>query len=368
MGASCFGWLPASDPRCRGTAQEPVKGRIPQTRVQGGIGCRTGRRLDILLAVVSAILGLMVGSFLNVVIYRLPRGTFLAGGKRSHCPACNAQIAWYDNLPVLSWLLLRGKARCCEARISIQYPLVELITGVAFLAIWLYQGPGGFRGSEAVWTEGGHWNLAAVLLLISSFALTASLLAASVIDLQHRILPNAINYPGLALSLLLSLLLPSIHEDDWLFAQFRETGPNTRSFIVALAGMAVGAGLLQFVAWAGKKIYGRDAMGMGDVKLMAFMGALLGPGGVLLALALSVLLGAFGGILAAVFTKDPMIPFGPSLAIGSLACWFSEGWIRYLLGEAWPLWLRTSPYGMPTLIGICVLCVFAILFLRRLRR
>ena len=324
--------------------------------------------MQILLSVVSAIVGLMVGSFLNVVIYRLPRRTFFSGGKRSHCPACDAQIAWFDNLPVVSWLLLRGRARCCQARISIQYPLVELITGAAFLGIWLYQGSGGFRGSEAVWTAAGGWDFSALLMLLASFALTAALIAGSVIDLQHRILPNAINYPGLVLALLLSLLLPSIHADDWLFARFQEAGPSGRSLFVALAGMAVGAGLLQLVAWVGKKVYGRDAMGMGDVKLMAFMGALLGPGGVLLALAVAVMLGAFIGILATVFTKDPMIPFGPFLAVGSLASWFAEGHMRYLLGEAWPQWLRESPYGMPTLVGICILCVLAILFLRRLRR
>ncbi len=310
----------------------------------------------------------MVGSFLNVVIYRLPRETFLSGGKRSHCPSCQAQIAWFDNLPVISWLLLRGKGRCCGTRISIEYPLVELVTGSAFLAIWLYQGQGGFRGSTAVWSPLVGWDAAAVLLLVASFALTSALLAASVIDFHHRILPNAINYPGLALALLLSLLLPSIHADDWLYGRFHEAAPSARSFLVALAGMAVGAGLLQLVAWIGKKLYGRDAMGMGDVKLMAFLGALLGPGGVLLALALAVLLGAFGGIAAAIFTRDPMIPFGPFLAVASLASWFAEGSIRYLLGEAWPLWLRTSDYGMPTLVGICVLCLFAILFLRRLRR
>ncbi|MEZ5989822.1 MAG: prepilin peptidase [Planctomycetota bacterium] len=318
--------------------------------------------MEYLLAAVSAVFGSMVGSFLNVVIYRVPEKAFFERGTRSRCRSCGARIAGWDNVPVLSWLLLRGKARCCGARISVQYPLVEAGTALAFLAVWLHQGSG------RVWTAGEGWVPAAVGELLASWFLVAVLIAHSVIDLRHRILPDALNFIGLVVGVVLSAVLPRIHAGSWPYDALAGAGPASAGLLTGLAGAAVGAGLLWLVAWGGERLYRTEAMGLGDVKLMAFLGAFIGPVGVLLAIGVAVLLGAVVGIVAVAVTRDPKIPFGPFLAIGSLASWFAEPGLRTLLVEDWPRWLQQSAAGPFVLVGICLVCLGAILFLRRLRR
>jgi len=311
------------------------------------------------LAIASLVLGLIVGSFLNVVIYRVPLGTFTSGGARSRCPHCNAPIRWYDNIPVFGWLRLRGKARCCGKPISVQYPLVEAFTGVAFWLVYLYHSKDYRLGVP-------HGNQLALLLV--DFYFVATLIAASVIDLKHRILPTVLNYLGIAVGLLASLFLPELHAHSFLHeALGPEVNPDNIGFIAAIAGLTAGAGSLYLVAVIGKRIYRRDALGLGDVKFMAFAGCFIGADGVLIALISACLLGAVIGILSAIKTGDPLIPFGPFLALGVvLARFFGDECQKFLFVD-WPAWLHESSLAIPVMLAFTGLCAAAMLYLRRLR-
>jgi leader peptidase (prepilin peptidase) / N-methyltransferase len=236
------------------------------------------------LALLATALGLIVGSFLNVVIYRLPRRESLSW-PGSHCPQCGHPIRWYDNVPVVSWLLLRRRCRDCGEPIPWRYPLVELLTGVAFLAAFLVYGP--------------EWRTVQVAVFL------AALIAVSFIDLDHRIIPDRIVLPGAAVGLLTSILLdPS---DWWVYC-------------VAALG-AAGFLLVIGLIWPG-------GMGFGDVKLALMMGAFLG-GGVIVALFLGFLAGGLSGVLLLATGKKKRrdkIPFGPFLSLGGAvtALWGSS--------------------------------------------
>ena len=217
--------------------------------------------------------GLVIGSFLNVVIARLPERRSL-WRPASACPACGAAIAWYDNVPVLSFLALRGRCRACAVAISSRYPAVELLTGVAFLGAWLAFGPT------------GRFVVAAALL--------ATLIAIAAIDLEHQIIPDAITLPGILAGVLI--------------------GVGTGVWLDALIGVAVGGGVFFAIILIQPR-----GMGGGDMKLGAMLGAFLGWKVLLFALFVAVTL---GGALAITLLatglrgrKDP-IPFGPFLALG----------------------------------------------------
>ncbi len=312
-------------------------------------------------ALVCLLFGLVVGSFLNVVVHRVPRGTFFSGGRRSHCPACGATIRWYDNLPVLSWLLLRGTARCCGARISIRYPLIEALTGAAFVGLW-------FVHRSQIVPDSGTLSFHGLALFGVDAALAGLLIAASAIDLEFRILPTSLNLIGFGLGVAAAVLLPDSMTGSWLAARLEPSPPAARALITALAGSALGAGALYSIAWIGARVYGTEAMGLGDVKFMAFTGAFLGPGATLLALLLACLLGAVIGLAAALRTGDPRIPFGPFLAIGVAAARFGRAPLATWVLRDWPHWLQTSPYAPFVLLGLALLSLFALFSLRRLRR
>ncbi len=314
--------------------------------------------MEIVVGAFCALLGLVVGSFLNVVIYRVPRGTFLSGSSRSHCPACDAPIRARDNIPVLGWLLLRGRARCCAARISIRYPVVELLTGIAFFLLYLHRAP---------FLEDGALQPRVFLFLVEAW-LVASILAASAIDLEFRILPDAINFLGIGVGLLASALLPELHAESWLTGQVSGVGPNALSVLDALLGLLCGAGALYLVAVLGKLVYRTDAMGLGDVKFMAFTGCFLGPDGVLLTLLIACVVGALVGLILAIKTGDPLIPFGPFLAVGVIVARFFGAETSELVFRRWPEWMRTSDLAVPFLIVFSVLCLLALFALRRIRR
>jgi len=225
------------------------------------------------------IVGTIVGSFLNVVIYRLPRGESLVR-PRSRCPNCGTPISAWDNIPIVSFLLLRGRCRACRAPIAWQYPLVELTAGVLVLAAWL---------------RDGSW-----LDVAGSVILLLSLLAVFFIDLVHHIVPNAITYPGIMVGLLLAA------------AQGR--------FLDGLLA-AVGAGAFFLLV----AIVSRGGMGGGDVKLAAMMGAFLGWPSIAVAMLIAFTSGATVGVLLIASgrrtRKDP-IPFGPALAVGGVLALF----------------------------------------------
>lgn len=311
-----------------------------------------------ILAVLGLLFGLIVGSFLNVVIHRVPRRTFFKAGQRSHCPACGAPIAWYDNIPVLSWLRLRGRARCCGALISVRYPFVEVLTGIVFAAACF---------GRDVTTADGFQVAQAGLLAVDLFLL-AMMIACSAIDLEHRILPDVLNFFGIGVGFLVAFLLPELHAGGWFSRIASQLDPGGIAFLNAFCGCLLGAGSLYAIAWIGKLAYKTEAMGLGDVKFMAFTGTFIGPDGVLLTLLVACVLGAIIGLIATMRTGDPLIPFGPFLAAGVLLAHFARGDAFRWIFEDWPRILRTSSWGTPLLLGISLLSLVALFWLRKRRR
>jgi leader peptidase (prepilin peptidase)/N-methyltransferase len=281
-------------------------------------------RVPFSLAMIATF-GACVGSFINVVAYRLPRACMSIAKPRSRCPRCSSPIAWYDNLPVLSWLLLRGKCRRCRTRISIRYPLVELLVAALFVIVAVRVLP-----AEALrnpWSHGVAWLDCGVRLLI-----TGALVSLSLIDLDHRILPDPITKSGIVAGPFLAFLAPRVQPspviDGWrLFgSDSLQTmlGTNVVALVHGVLG-AIASGLLLWgIGALGSRVFRKPAMGFGDVKMFAAMGAVLGFWS-LLALFVAVLTGAVIGILVKLAGKGRYIPFGPFLAIGM--------WIVMLWGE-----------------------------------
>ena len=227
----------------------------------------------------TVLFGLAIGSFLNVVIARLPEGRSL-WRPGSACPGCGAAIAWQDNVPLLSFAMLRGRCRACALPIPWRYPIVEGVTGAAFAAAWIAFGP----GAEFV---------AAAVLLSALIAITA-------IDLQHQIIPDVISLPGILAGVVASLAARRV------------------SWLDPALGILAGGGVFLVIIVAYGLVTGGEGMGLGDVKLGAMLGAFLGWKAVLFSLFAAVLL---GGVVASAMLargggrKDP-IPFGPFLAVG----------------------------------------------------
>ena len=228
----------------------------------------------------AAVFGLVVGSFLNVAIHRLPaEGLSIFRPLRSFCPACEATLSWMENLPVASWMLQGGRCRHCSARISWRYPLVELLTaGLWCLAVWR--------------TPLELWPLLGVHLLVLS-----GLLVATFVDFDRFEIPDEVSIGGMILAPLLSFLVPSLHVDSWV-ARELSGGAGLEAWaalVASLAGLAVGAGVLLFIGMLGRAAFGRDAMGLGDVKLLAAGGGFIGPGGALVALVVASVLASIAG-------------------------------------------------------------------------
>jgi leader peptidase (prepilin peptidase)/N-methyltransferase len=236
-------------------------------------------------------LGLLFGSFGNVCAWRIPRRESIVF-PASHCPSCDAPIQWWQNVPVLSFLLLRGRCARCRAKISWQYPVVELLCGALFAAQGLRFAPGPTL----------------VLGLIASFCL----LVLSVIDFHHQIIPDAFSLGLLAVAALASPW-NEVLGDAW----------RERVF-AGLIGAAAGYGVMLALAWGGEKVFKQEALGGGDIKLMAAVGALTGWQGIFVTL----FLGSLAGTLAAVvlmarrgWKRQQYIPFGPFLALGAWSAW-----------------------------------------------
>ncbi|MEM7198810.1 MAG: prepilin peptidase [Planctomycetota bacterium] len=259
--------------------------------------------------------GAVVGSFLNVVIYRLPHGTFWSGGMRSVCAnaSCRRPVPWYHNIPVLAWLWLRGKTHCCGVRLSVRYPLVEALTALLFGLLWLYPPAGpvllGQRPDGSPEIDGP-----ALLALVFHAVFIANLIANTFIDIDHRILPDVLTKSALALGLLAALLVPGFAG----FIDVRGLSPAASSLLYSGLGAACGYGLTQGIRLLAQGAFRREAMGYGDVKLMAAIGAYVGWDGVMLTFFLGSVLGAFVGVVHRWLTKDAYIFFGPFLAAGAL--------------------------------------------------
>jgi leader peptidase (prepilin peptidase)/N-methyltransferase len=251
------------------------------------------------VAAALGMLGLCIGSFLNVCIYRMPRSESISF-PGSRCTSCGTAIRWYDNVPVVSYLALGGKCRACRAHVSSRYVFVELLTGAIFAAhAWFFE-PG--------------------VLLAARLALAAILIALFFIDLEHQLLPDALTLPGIAVGIVASLFAPP-------------------GVVASLAGAALGAAILLFIRWLWKRATGVDGMGLGDVKMLAMIGAFLGWQEVWLVLFVSSLAGAIAGITIATVGRGSMkskLPFGTFLAVAAL---FASFWGDRLI--AWYVGLIT---------------------------
>jgi leader peptidase (prepilin peptidase)/N-methyltransferase len=262
-----------------------------------------------LIYVIAGVFGAVIGSFLNVVIHRVPREESIVLPS-SRCPSCEAEIAFYDNVPVLSYLLLGGRCRFCKVHISARYPAVEALTALLWVAV--------------AWRDGLSFALPFDLIFVT--AITALIF----IDAEHMILPNAITYPGIAFALIARIALPFLmgepHFDDlpMLLSGVLAGMPVwAASLVGALIGALAGGGSLWLMGWIWEKLRGVEAMGLGDVKMMFMVGAYLGWR----LTVLNIFLGVFSGSLIGIGLMlrqgkrdmKMLLPFGVFLGIGAIA-------------------------------------------------
>ena len=249
-----------------------------------------------IIGIIIFMIGLVIGSFSNVCIYRIPRNESVIF-PASHCPVCNQSIKWYDNIPLLSYLILKGKCRYCQIKISAQYPLVEFLTGYIYLVLFLLYG----------------LQLKAFVYML----LCSALIIISFIDLKEQIIPDTISLPFTAIGFLLSFFLKDISPID------------------SLLGILIGGGSLLLVAVVGSYLFKKEAMGGGDIKLAAMVGAFLGWQLTLLSLFLGFFFGAIYGLIILIKNKEKdeesdVVPFGPFIALGTvLALFFGEAILKW---------------------------------------
>jgi leader peptidase (prepilin peptidase)/N-methyltransferase len=238
--------------------------------------------------IISIIFGAIVGSFLNVCIHRLPKGESIVM-PGSHCPDCKKPIRFYDNIPLISYFLLRGKCRNCKKPISIQYPLIEGITAIGSLLLFLKYGPS--------------------LSYLIYFLFLDGLIVITVIDLYHQIIPDVVSIPGIGVGLLGSFIIPH------------------HTTLDALTGILAGGGSLFLVAVLYQWLFKREGMGGGDIKLLAMIGAFLGWKAVILTILLGSLIGSMVGIMIMILKGKNFkyaIPFGPFLSLGAVTALFYQ--------------------------------------------
>lgn len=265
------------------------------------------------------VFGLLIGSFLNVVIYRLPLGESIVL-PASHCPACDAAIIWYDNIPVVSYAILGGRCRSCRTQISPIYPAVELLVACLYLLLFIIH-----RGQVI----NGSW-----LPLLADIVFVSLIVPLVFIDLRYKLLPNAITYPGLAALLMLRALAP----DPWILSHTPHIfGPTAPPWALAMFGSLMGAVVGGGTLWLVREIYYRvrhvEGMGLGDVKMMLMVGAFLGWQLTLLTIFVGSLLGSVIGMLLIALRGGNMktqIPFGVFLGPAAI--------IALLIGQPLIAW------------------------------
>ncbi|MBM3243356.1 MAG: prepilin peptidase [Candidatus Omnitrophica bacterium] len=263
--------------------------------------------------IIIFILGSILGSFLNVCIHRMPKGESVVW-PRSHCPKCKKRIPAYDNIPFISFILLKGKCRLCKERISLRYPLVELLTATVFLILFMRYGL--------------SYDLFFYIVLVSA------LIVATFIDIPHRIIPDEITIGGMVVGFILSVVR-GVNLGPWEFS-FK---PALNSFL----GIIAGGGIIYLTGWLFDLIYFRilkkppiqgetESMGGGDVKLLAMIGAFLGWQRALMTFFLAPFFGAAIGIYFLIKKKDHTIPYGPFLSLAALiSIFWSDKIIRLIV-------------------------------------
>ena len=243
------------------------------------------------------ILGLIVGSFSNVCIYRIPKNESIIY-PASHCPKCCATIKAIDNIPLFSYVLLKGRCRNCKSKISIQYPIVEFLTGLIYFIVYLIYG----------------LSIQSLIYIV----LSSALIIIAFIDFKEQIIPDEISLPGIAIGFATSFFVPYI------------------SFMNSALGILAGGGVILVIAWGGSVVFKKEAMGGGDIKLAAMIGAFLGWKYIIISLFLGFFTGALTGIiliLSKIRSKEDMIPFGPFIILGSfITLLWGEQIISWYLG------------------------------------
>ena len=281
----------------------------------------------IVLGVSSFALGACIASFLNVVIWRVPRGESIVFPP-SHCPKCNAPIKWWQNIPILSWFALRGKCANCRAPISPRYICVEALGGCLFLAAFLWL----WLPDVPLWVS--------VMHVVVMWMWIALMIAGAFIDFDHQLLPDFTTVGGMVLGVAESLAFTCfkfVYGDGAVASMRLRLAP----LLWSLGGLVFGFGLLWLVRWLGSKAFKREAMGMGDVFLMGAVGALFGPVAVIVTLILSSVFGSVVGVGMILVSKAKLgkfvaIPYGPYICMGCLA-WMFYGpqlvdWYLRMLG------------------------------------
>lgn len=276
------------------------------------------------LFIVTGVFGAIIGSFLNVVIHRLPQEESIVF-PNSRCPSCAANIAWYDNIPILSYLFLRGHCRSCKTGISLRYPAVELLTALLYLAV--------------TWRDGLTLALPFDLIFVSA------LVALIFIDAEHMLLPNAITYPGMVFVLVARVVIPLVTGAP----HFDDLEPLTRgmlhgmplwaaSLIGALIGGLIGGGSLWLMGWVWLRLRHKEAMGLGDVKMLFMVGGYLGWRLTILTIFLGALSGSVIGVVTMLYEGkrdlQRQLPFGVYLGIGAIVgLLFGSQIVEWYLGQ-----------------------------------
>ncbi|HET6515953.1 MAG TPA: prepilin peptidase [Thermodesulfovibrionales bacterium] len=244
--------------------------------------------------ILTFLLGAIIGSFLNVCIYRIPRGLSVVSPS-SRCPSCGTTIKVYDNIPIISFFILGGRCRYCSGKIPLRYPLVETLNALMYIS--------------AVWRYGLGWQTPFL------FAFCSSMIVITFIDIDFQIIPNVITLPGIVVGLVASSL---VFPDPFAVNA-------TLGFKEGMIGLLAGGGLFYFIAFVSQLILRQEAMGMGDVKMMAMVGAFMGWKAILLTTFAGSLIGSIVGILVMVLTgtgRKAKLPFGPFLAAGAILTLF----------------------------------------------
>lgn len=278
---------------------------------------------SVFFGLVSFLFGSCIGSYLNVCIYRIPREMSTNNPRRSFCPSCSRQIPWYLNIPLFSWLILGGKCRYCKERISFRYFVVELLTAVLFLLVFMKLDV--FAGSNPLRIV----TVSDGMLVPVYWLMVSGLILGTFVDFEHMIIPDRVTLGGIAAGLVLSTIVPSMHLTPEMLTE-KWIPDAGRSLLRSATGAAVGWLLLWSVGVLGTKVFKKEAMGFGDVKLIGAIGAFLGWKAVLFNVMVSSFAGALVGVTLIALGKREMggrIPYGPYIALAAVL------WI--LWGPAW---------------------------------